>query len=214
VERVVSGHPSLAPIYWLGEGYHLFRATKDYAHVTPSELFAVLHDWEARPSWDLTMHSLTLRATLHGGGSGSGSDATATRTDEFAQHITRPVLGGVVGAREFTYVVSARHERIGTPEEMHLSSCRWHAEAEAAVVGATPAKGCVRGHLFMGGVTLRRVPGGDGSATRVVLVTCAAPRGAIPRAAANMGGVRGAGLLADLDKHLQAMRDAAATEKA
>ncbi len=186
---MVSGHPSLTPLYWLGEGYHLFRAKKTYPSITPSALFAVLHDWDLRPTWDATLASLTTLAVL--------SPGTAARTDAVAQHITRPVLGGVVGAREFIFVASAKHEAVGTSEELHLSSCRWLPEAEAALAGDAPPKGCVRGQVFMGGVTLRHAEGGG---TRVVMLTCAAPRGAIPRAAANMGGTRSAALLADLER--------------
>ncbi len=185
------GHASTKQAYWVGKGFAMFRAACDYPDDAPADVFAVLHDWQTRPSWDTTAQRMETLMPLR--------DATPARTDAIAQHLTRPMYGGLVGPREFCYVASTRHEALGTPSELHLSICRWHPGGAAACAPAPPV-GFVRGHLFFGGVSLRRAPGGG---TRVVLTICANPNGAIPRAAVNLGGVRGAGLLADLRRRLR-----------
>ena len=104
------------------------------------------------------------------------------------------------------FVFATRREALGTDEERHLSVCRSDPSAIAATAPTT-APGFTRGDLFIGAVTLRKDPGGG---ARLTLLTCAAPRGAIPRAAVNLGGVKAAALLADLRKHLDKLRALAA----
>jgi hypothetical protein len=198
LRSLAAGHALLQPFGWLGAGYSVFRGCADFPGHAPGAIFGLLHDWETRPQWDSSLAQLTPVAQL--------LPKTAARSAAVVHHFTRPILGGLIGAREFVYAVSARHLDEGTPGEAHLSACRSHAGAAAGVGLPAPPRGFTRGDLFFGGVSVRHAPGsgvaGAPVCTRVTIINCVAPRGAIPRALANAGGVKGATMLSDLRKRL------------
>ena len=207
VQSLPHGHPAWADrCGWVDAGYSLFRASEHFPHDAPAHIFAVLHDWPARagapgrPGWDASLHSLKVLQHLPG-----PPGMPAGRSYAVAQHLSMPAMGGLVGSREFVFVFSQRTEAVGTEQERFLSVCRSEPGSTAALAPDT-APGFTRGDLFIGAVTLRRDPAGG---ARLTLLTCAAPRGAIPRAAVNLGGVKAAALLADLRKRLDALRAAA-----
>ena len=202
VQTLVYGHPAWAErSSWVEYGYSLFRASDRFEHESPGDIFDILHDWDARagtpdkPGWDSSIEVLRVAQPI----------PHPERHYAVAQHLSKPAMRGLVGPREFVFVFATRRERLGTADELHCSVCRSEPGATAAVV-PTPTVGYTRGDLFLGGVTLRHDPEGG---ARMTLLTCAAPRGSIPRAAVNLGGVKGAALLADLRRHLDKRRASA-----
>ena len=207
VQSMAYGHPAWASrCSWVDTGYSLFRASERFEHETPAQIFDVLHDWDARcgtpdrPGWDASLEALRVIQPLP-----PPADAPPGRHYALAQHLSKPAMGGLVGRREFIFVFATRQEALGTEGEVLMSVCRSEPSSTAAVA-PTPPPGYTRGDLFIGAVTLRRDPAGG---ARLTLLTCAAPRGSIPRAAVNLGGVKGAALLADLRRHLDARRASA-----
>lgn len=203
VQSLAYGHHAWAALSgWVDYGYALFRGTEHFPLDEPADVFDTLHDWEARPGWDSTLNSLRVLHPLP-----LLAGAPPGRFFAVAQHLATPAMANLVGPREFVFVLATWREAVGTTDERFMSACRSEPGATAAVA-PTPEPGYTRGDLFLRGVVLRRHPEGG---SQVTLLTCAAPRGNIPRAAVNIvGGTRAAALLADLRKHLDARRAAAA----
>ncbi len=204
VEKMAYGHAAWADLCpWVDTGYSLFRASERFEHETPQEIFRVLHDWPARcgtpgsPGWDAGLEALRIMTSVP-----PPAGTPPGRTFAVAQHLSKPTLSGLVGRREFIFIFATRREAEGTADEAFMSVCRSEPGSTAALAPTAPP-GYTRGDLFLGAVMLRRDPEGG---ARLTLLTCAAPRGSIPRAAVNLGGVKGAALLADLRRHLDARR--------